>query len=157
MPDSGLRVRRETRTLPDGQAAASCIVTFKTKERRMDGPSGGTIEVNEEHEFTVSDGVVFSGLLSRLGLREDYAKQKRGAVWTIGDEARRSDCITAELAEVAGSRHSLGWFLELQIITENSDESVVQSIRARLLGLLDRCGLGPASIEGRYYAELLRS
>jgi adenylate cyclase class 2 len=142
LPASGLRVRRESRKLPDGNAASACTVTFKTKEKR-DG-----IEVNEETEFTVSDGDAFSALLSRLGLHEDYRKTKTGEVWTV-------DGITAELAEVGDSRRSLGVFLEIEIIADNDNPATVETARARLLGLLADCGLGEDRIESRYYAEML--
>jgi adenylate cyclase class 2 len=148
LPDSGLRVRRETRKLPDGDTAASCVVTFKTKEQR-DGMAG--IEINEENEFTVSDGETFSALLSRLGLHKDYHKHKTGEVWIVDGG------ITAELAEVGDDRQSLGVFLELEIIADGGDPATVKSARARLLKLLVRCGLGEDRIESRYYAEMLRS
>jgi adenylate cyclase class 2 len=143
LPASGLRVRRESRKLPDGTIDAACTVTFKTKEKR-DG-----IEVNEENEFTVSDGTLFSALLTRLGLREDHRKRKTGEVWTVDGD------ITAELAEVGDSRRSLGVFLELEIIADNDSPATVKTARARLLALLAACGLPEDRIESRYYAELL--
>ena len=145
LPDSGLRVRRETRVLPDGNPAVLCAVTFKTKEKR-DG-----IEVNEENEFTVSDGGIFSALLARLGLTEDYRKHKTGEVWIV------DSTITAELAEVGDDRRSLGWFLELEIIAESEAPQTVSTARSRLLKLLADCGIGEDRIESRYYAEMLRS
>jgi adenylate cyclase class 2 len=145
LPASGLRVRRESRKLPDGTVDdAACIVTFKTKEKR-DG-----IEVNEENEFTVSDGDAFAALLPRLGLHEDYRKTKTGEVWTV------DGTITAELAEVGDSRRSLGLFLELEIITDRDDPATVKTARARLLKLLAACDLGEDRIESRYYAEMLK-
>jgi adenylate cyclase class 2 len=144
LPASGVRVRRESRNLPDGSAGAACVVTFKTKEKR-DG-----IEVNEENEFTVSDGDTFSELLSRLGLHEDYHKKKTGEVWIVDGD------ITAELAEVGGTRRSLGYFLEIEIIAAQDDPDTVKAARTRLLALLAGCGLGQDRIESRYYAEMLR-
>jgi adenylate cyclase class 2 len=143
LPASGLRVRFERRELPNGEIAAACVVTFKNKEKR-DG-----IEVNEETEFSVSDGDAFSGLLSRLGLHEDYRKTKIGDVWTVDSN------ITAELAEVGDSRRCLGIFLELEIIAKEDDFATVSTARARLLRLLSDCGLGEDQIESRYYAEML--
>ncbi|MDR1230789.1 MAG: class IV adenylate cyclase [Spirochaetaceae bacterium] len=144
LPASGLRVRHESRKLPDGTIDdAACIVTFKTKEKR-DG-----IEVNEENEFSVSDGDTFSALLPRLGLHEDYRKRKTGEVWIADGD------ITAELAEVSDSRRSLGVFLELEIIADNDSPATVKAARARLLALLAACGLPEHRIEPRYYAEML--
>jgi predicted adenylyl cyclase CyaB len=143
-PVVGLRVRRETQVSPDGEASGVCVVTFKTKQK-WDG-----IEINEENEFTVSDGDVFSTLLGRLGFREDYHKHKTGDRWVV-------DGVTAELAEVGDDRRSLGVFLELEIITDESDPGVVESAGARLFALLAGCGVGKDRIESRYYEELLRS
>jgi adenylate cyclase class 2 len=145
LPASGLRVRRESRILPDGTGRASCIVTFKTKETR------DRIEVNNENEFSVSDGETFSALLPRLGLHEDYRKQKTGEVWTVDHN------ITAELAQVGDTRCSLGYFLEIEIITDRDTPAVVQTARARLLRLLADCALDESRIEPRYYVELLRN
>jgi adenylate cyclase class 2 len=145
LPPSGLRVRHETRTLPDRTTAAACIVTFKTKEKR-DG-----IEVNEENEFTVSDGGTFSALLPRLGLHEDYRKKKAGEVWIVDGD------ITAELAQVGDSRRSLGFFLELEIISDRDDPDTVRIARSRLLTLLAACALPESQIEPRYYAEMLHA
>jgi adenylate cyclase class 2 len=143
LPASGVRLRRETRCLPDGSPAALFVVTFKTKEKR-DG-----IEVNEENEFTVSDEAPFCALLARAGLREAYTKKKTGAVWDV-------EGISAELAEVGDDRRSLGWFLELEIIADNDRPATVETARRRLFTLLSDCGLSREDIEERYYAEMLR-
>jgi adenylate cyclase class 2 len=141
-----LRVRRE-------KTGNSFItrVNYKTKERR-DG-----IEINDEYELEVSDGDCFETLLTRLGLVKRIYKNKRGWSWNC-------EGITAELAEVRGLEISpasiggtapknLGWFLELEILTE--DAGTVAAAREGLLELLEKAGLKKEAIESRYYSELL--
>ncbi|MDR2662737.1 MAG: CYTH domain-containing protein [Treponema sp.] len=171
---SGLRVRRE-HTGGEGQTAEHTLVTYKTKERREG------IEINDEHEFEVSDGAVFEELLERLGLEKRIAKHKTGWVWRYGG-------INAELVKVSGGAKvggaeaggtkvggagfdggtggpeppdsagtkDLGWFLELEILSGpgGSDEAVAAA-RGRLLELLAQAGIGEADLESRYYSELL--
>jgi adenylate cyclase class 2 len=158
---SGLRVRREKKS-----GKETTIVTWKRKEKR-DG-----MEINDEKEFTVSRGTLFEELLYALGLRKKIIKHKEGWVWDI-------DGVTAELAEVSGIHagtsnstgdgiqdssesgisdfpkgeilKTLGWFLELEILGDTDEKAA----RRRLLGALAKAGIGEASIENRYYSELL--
>jgi adenylate cyclase class 2 len=156
---SSLRVRRERQTGADGQTAEHTLVTYKIKERR-DG-----IEINDEHEFEVSDGAVFEELLERLGLEKRIGKHKTGWVWRYGG-------ISAELVKVsgravfgdtvfgdAGTAKDLGWFLELEILAvadpEGAEDEAIAVARGRLLDLLAKTGIGEADLESRYYSELL--
>jgi adenylate cyclase class 2 len=152
LPCSGLRVRREKKA-----GKETTLVTWKKKEKR-DG-----MEINDEREFTVSCGTLFEEFLYTLGLRKKIIKHKKGWAWNI-------DGVTAELAEVSGITEApnftgdeipdssksgilktLGWFLELEIL-DCGDETAA---RRRLLDALAKVGIGEASIENRYYSELL--
>jgi adenylate cyclase class 2 len=158
---SGLRVRREKKA-----GKETILVTWKKKEKR------NGMEINDEREFTVSCGTLFEEFLYTLGLQKKIIKHKEGWVWDIGG-------VTAELAEVSGTYtetpnstgdripdssesgtpdfpkgeilKTLGWFLELEILG-NADE---KAARRRLLDVLAKAGIGEASIENRYYSELL--
>jgi adenylate cyclase class 2 len=136
LPPSGVRIRGETR----GDSPAETVrVTYKTKEVR------DRIEINEEREFTVSDRAPLEELLRRLGLEPGAGKTKRGWCWSAGP-------LTAELSLVGG----LGWFLELEILTEDRGEETLLRAREGLLSFLQRAGIGEDRIEERYYTELLR-
>jgi adenylate cyclase class 2 len=135
----GVRVRKETVAGTHGAVSRTTLVTFKHKELR------GGIEVNDEQEFTVSDGAVFEDLLSWLGLSKGIGKKKQGTAWIYGG-------ITLELSLVEG----LGWFVELEIIADNDRPETVASARLRLLALLGKTGVGEEKIETRYYTEMLR-
>jgi adenylate cyclase class 2 len=136
---SGIRIRRETKTGPSGAVSQALWVTYKVKEVR------GGMEINDEREFSVSDGAAFEELLRRLGLQKGVEKNKRGWAWIC-------DGITTELTEVAG----LGWFVELEIVTNNDADGTVTSARTRILALLRKIGIKNDRIEPRYYTEMLR-
>jgi adenylate cyclase class 2 len=136
---AGIRVRKETVAGPHGAVSRTVQVTFKRKELR------GSMEVNDEREFTVSDGAVFEDLLSRLGLSKGIGKKKQGTAWVY-------DGITLELSLVEG----LGWFVELEIVAGDDRPETVAAARLRLLALLGKTGVGEEKMETRYYTEMLR-
>ncbi|MDR2079414.1 MAG: class IV adenylate cyclase [Treponema sp.] len=135
-PPPGIRIRRER---SGGKEEPATRISYKSKEVREG------IEVNNEREFTVSDGAAFEEFLARLGFERDMEKHKRGWAWICGD-------ITAELCEL----RSLGWFAELEILADNDGPETVAAARKRLLELLGKIGIGEDKIESRYYTELLR-
>ena len=145
LPPSGLRLRLEKRSYPNGTEENATFATYKMKEVR-DG-----IEINNEREFEVrtspSQGEpAFEEFLRRMGLKPGAAKRKRG--WAFSLEG-----ITAELVDVEG----LGWFVELEILADNSSEETFAEGKKRLLKLLDELGVGREAIEDRFYTEMLRA
>ncbi|MHC6203405.1 class IV adenylate cyclase [Breznakiellaceae bacterium SP9] len=141
---NGVRVRNEEAAPANGTKTQSTIVTYKTKETR-DG-----IEINDEHEFTVSNGGALEDLFLRIGLTPQFSKEKKGWTWKYND-TEGAQPITAELLDV----HSLGYFAELEIVLETADDASIQQSRARLFDLLDTIGISRDKIETKYYAELL--
>jgi adenylate cyclase class 2 len=137
-PPQELRIRRETKTSPGGTVSRALWVTYKVKEVR-DG-----MEINDEREFSVSDGPAFEELLCRLGLTKGIEKRKQG--WSWNREGN-----TVELSEVEG----LGWFVELEILTAG-DAGDLSVARTRLLSLLREIKVPEDRIEARYYTEMLR-
>lgn len=132
---SGIRVRKEIR-----HGTATGIITFKNKEVR-DG-----IEINDEREFEVSDTSVFEELLKRLGLVVWVEKHKTGQSW-------RADRITVELSLV----EKLGWFVELEILSDQRDSESIEKARTELFDFLDRLGISRDRLEERYYIEMLKT
>lgn len=133
-----LRVRQETKIDKAGIVTHFNRVTYKTKEIQ-DG-----IEINDEQEFEVSDMKVFEELLRRLGAAQKIKKHKQGQAWKYED-------INAELFLVRG----LGYFIELECISESKDAQTIDNIKSRLMDLLSRLGITKDSIEPRYYTDLL--
>jgi len=136
-----VRLRTQTRRLPDESVVSSVVVTQKVKELK------GGIEVNDEREFTVSSVTEFQAFLKALRFTPSSSKQKHG--WTFFYEG-----ITVELVEVV----PLGWFVEIEILTED-DESRTEAVeegRKRLLAFLQTLGVPESAIESRYYSDMLK-
>ncbi|MCL1927287.1 MAG: CYTH domain-containing protein [Treponema sp.] len=149
---SGPRVRQETK-----EKSTKTLVTWKNKQKR------GELEVNDEHELEVSNGKEFEKLLVLLGLEKQTVKHKQGWSWHYNE-------ITIELCEVSGSVKksfkknspakqgrvkNLGWFLELEIIADDTSDTTIVLARDRLLAVLEQAGVGNENIESRYYTEML--
>jgi len=153
IPRSGIRLRGESKTFPDGTVKKTAYVTYKTKEVR-DG-----IEVNDEKEFEVrssqySPVIVFDEFLKMAGLEPGFSKHKRG--WAFS-----KNVINAELLEV----EKLGWFLEIEIVlndvekdstVNNTVETTINEKKKQLLEFLSDLGIEKNAIESRYYSEMLK-
>jgi adenylate cyclase class 2 len=138
VPPSGIRVRREKDTAPGGEVSTVIHVTYKSKEVREG------IEINDEKEFEVSRSEEFEELLGLLGFAKRTAKTKKGWAYNHGR-------INVELSKVEG----LGWFIELEILSEKKDEETLAGAREELLHFLGDCGIGREALENRYYTEML--
>ncbi|MDR0624156.1 MAG: hypothetical protein LBG10_06975 [Treponema sp.] len=148
LPPAGVRVRRETNTAAEGKISQFSLITYKIRELRAG------VEVNDEREFTVSDGEVFEDLLRRLGLAPGIRKNKRGWAWlvTVPASAGPAAEIRAELSDVK----RLGWFLELEILAPEGDEKTVTPCREKLFWALEQLEIPRGNIETRPYTEMLR-
>jgi adenylate cyclase class 2 len=139
----GFRLRAE-----DGKS----VVTYKSKR------SEGGIEINRESEFGISDPEVFEEFALRLGCEPFYKKRKRGKRYGVdpcergaGSAAACAGAATIEIVEVEG----LGFFIEIEILLPDEDPASVALAQGEIRGFLARAGLGPESIEPRFYSELL--
>jgi len=149
IPRSGIRLRGESKTFPDGTVKKTAYVTYKTKEVR-DG-----IEVNDEKEFEVcsarySPVIAFDEFLKMTGLVPGFSKHKRG--WAFS-----KDGINAELLEVK----KLGWFLEIEIVMDgvekdSTTETAINEKKKQLMEFLSDLGIKKDAIESRYYSEMLK-
>ena len=50
----------------------------------------------------------------------------------------------------------LGFFIEIEILSETNDTKTVQNCHAELLSILEKCSLPQTAIETRYYSEMLK-
>ncbi len=112
------------------------VVTYKNKTM------AGNAEVNEEHEFTVSDEGEFRGLISLMGAGEVIRKEKRGKAYRYGD-------LTVEVCTVAG----LGRFVEVEALLDSADKAG-DSI-GKIREFLARVGIREEQICKRYYIDML--
>ena len=142
---STVRIRHESGEYADGSAYDSVLVTYKAKK------ISGSVEINDEREFTVSDMALFEDLLRYLGLCQDICKEKKGWDWTFPPE-QYGEPITAELSLLTG----LGWFLELEMVTNTNDPQTIAKNQKRLFALLARLEVPVEYIEPRPYTAMLR-
>jgi adenylate cyclase class 2 len=114
------------------------IVTFKAKRNE------GSIEINHETEFEVSDPHAFTALVERIGCEPFYCKHKTGSAYAF-------DGFTIELVKVDG----LGDFIEVEKLLDSDDPESVAVVLGGLKGILARAGVPESDIEGRGYSELI--
>jgi adenylate cyclase class 2 len=133
-----VRVRQEVKIDNAGIATQTAVITYKHKAIRAG------IEVNDELEFEVSNITAFERLLVQLGLKKKIGKHKQGPAWNCAG-------ITAELFLV----RDLGYFVELEIMSDTDDEQTVSEARKRLFALLSCLGIPEEWVEQRYYTEML--
>jgi len=129
-----LRLREENGT---------STVTYKQKEVR------GALEVNNEHEFCVTNRKAFELLLSDLNFSPHRTKRKHTEVWDW--KASDDTEVTIELSLV----DHLGWFLEAEILVPEADATRVETAAATLRSALALCGLGEDDLEPRFYNQML--
>lgn len=116
------------------------MVVVTSKVKRME--SG--IEINHEHEFTISDKESFNAFAASLGFYPWMIKEKKGLCW-------KYQGVTIELVTVAG----LGDFIEIESLMDSADISRSAEVKEQLLTLLDRLGIPQSSLEKRYYIDML--
>jgi predicted adenylyl cyclase CyaB len=111
-------------------------VTYKKKTRERG------FEVNQEHEFSVSDEHAFLGFCEYLGYIKYIEKHKTGDLFTYKQ-------ASIELTYV----DDLGWFIEIECIVE--DESEIHASRDKIHSILSDLEIDADRIEERYYVEML--
>lgn len=141
-PRVNVRIREEKKF---GEDTGVTVVTYKRKEMQ------GSIEVNDEKEFSTDNREDFEVLLSDLDFSPAITKEKKtkSFLYTANDGTH----VTIELSLVT----SLGYFVELEILSEKPDEAEIARTRETLASTLRLCGIGTEAIETRYYTELLSS
>jgi predicted adenylyl cyclase CyaB len=132
IPSSGFRLR--IRTEP-----SRTTVTFK--EKTYDG----NVEVNHEVEFGVLDPEAFKLFLGKMSAKFVYEKSKKGKKWKDGDG------MLAELVDVDG----LGIFLEVETLCEDSKGVDLEIVKAKLMKVIEKCGLSANDLEPLPYSQLL--
>jgi predicted adenylyl cyclase CyaB len=117
----------------------AALVTYKRK--RLEGDH----EVNEEHEFSISDVREFEAFAEGIGYQVCARKHKSGRRY------RTPDGAGIELAEVRG----LGWFVEIEILVAAGNPSGRDAAKQRILELFDQLSIGQERFERRYYIDML--
>jgi predicted adenylyl cyclase CyaB len=102
------------------------------------------LEVNEENEFTLSNGPLFMDLLEKLGCRRSIRKVKRG---------KRYACqgLTVEISWVEG----LGLFVEAEKVLEAATAAEAAVWEKTIRSFLADIGVRDEDIEERPYSVML--
>lgn len=129
-----VRLRSETR---ESTGKTETFVTYKHKSRKEG------FEVNEEHEFTVSNPDDFELILKDAGFNLSFSKHKTAGSWHFAN-------FHIELCILEG----LGEFFEIETFAEENTPEVAQTAHTALLEVLSRCGISSDKVESRYYSEL---
>ncbi|MCE5256455.1 MAG: class IV adenylate cyclase [Spirochaetaceae bacterium] len=132
VPTTGFRFR--IRIEPD-----QTTITFKEKSYTND------IEVNNEVEFGVGNLAGFRRFIEKMSAQQLYTKQKAGTKW------QNEDGIQAELVCVKG----LGYFLEVELLFDEFSDPSIQETKARLMKIVEQCGLSSGDVEPKPYSQLL--
>ncbi|HOV95069.1 MAG TPA: class IV adenylate cyclase [Spirochaetales bacterium] len=132
VPTTGFRfrVRREQ---------TQTTVTFKEKNYTND------IEVNNEIEFGVENLEGFRHFIAKMSAQLLYVKKKSGTAWMS------EDGIRAELVNVEG----VGDFLEVELLFDEVPKPSVTETKARLMQIVEKCGLSEKDLEPRPYSQLM--
>lgn len=143
------RVREESTGPLDGVPSNGGLL-FTRKDKQLQG----AIEVNHEIEFSapLSDASRVFDFCQSLGYIVYVRKEKSGWAWHCRPASPQSPSVHIELVEVT----SLGWFLEMECVLEDdATPGQIQDARTALLALLEALRVPQASIEDRYYMDLL--
>ncbi|MCQ2613833.1 MAG: class IV adenylate cyclase [Treponemataceae bacterium] len=142
-----VRIRQEKETPPAEKAESprnTTWVTYKKKELRLAKDKSG-YEVNEEHEFSVSDAEDFALILKDAGFKKHMQKHKTAYSFIHGD-------FHIELCTI----DRLGDFIEIETFSDTNGSARMKALHDKLVQELMLCGVSPELIENRFYSELLK-
>lgn len=139
-----LRIRQET--------GKPTIVNFKELEINKDG-----LEVNTEKEFSLGQIEdtnpieLFEIILKKNNFAIVSKKHKITKSWTFN--TTKFSTVLIELSEVK----RLGYFIEIEILSESNEKSIIDEAHNTLLETLTKCGIPHSDIEPRYYSQMLNA
>ena len=122
-------------------------MTFKQKTL-VQNPDGSSMEVNTESESEMNKAETIEMIFKTIGAQLVLEKTKDTEHWLYRVE--KFD-LHIELCNVA----TLGYFIEIEVMSEKNDEVTVNRIREVEMQVLERCGIDKSMIESKYYELLL--
>lgn len=132
-PEPSFRIRDERNRI---------LVTAKEKHKAKG------VECNKELEFiheNVSDKDIMLEMASHLGYEILRKKRKTGWEWHFKDVHIELLCVTR-----------LGWFLEMETISEDNSPSSTEPLKHELFDILSSLGYSEKDIEARGYNRMLK-
>lgn len=123
------------------------FLTFKQKTL-VQNPDGSCMEVNTESETEMNKAETIERIFQSINAQLVLEKTKDTEHWHCTME--KFD-LHIELCDVA----TLGYFIEIEVISEKNDETTVNRIREVEMQVLEKCGIDKSMIESKYYEQLL--
>ncbi len=122
--------------------------TYKKKSIQKDKNSSA-IEVNEEHECTISDFSAIETFIKDIGGKISLVKEKITEHWTY---ILNNEEMHIELCNVP----PLGDFLEIETIKNQTDDETVKKIKKLQEQIFTKCDISLDQIEERFYRDMLK-
>lgn len=142
------RIRQQTEKTENG-TKTTYFLTYKKKELKTDS-KGISIEVNDEKESEISDAETVKILFEDIGFTTALKKHKEVMIFSAETDQGKANL---ELCNV----EKLGDFIEIEILSNKSDQNTIEKTQGELKNLLSKCGIPEKDIEKRYYSEMLKS
>lgn len=137
-----IRIRdQENFSVQSTEPEKTILVTYKRKERLK---TDGTMEVNQEEEFTISNRESFIVFLQDAGFVPVLEKEKNVSTW-------KYERILIEVCTIP----LLGDFIEMEVLSETKDKKTLEAIHNQFLLILKKCNISETEIEDKFYSELL--
>lgn len=147
-PESYVSVRFRTEIFYS-QDKTEKITYFTYKKKSIQKTNNSSaIEVNEEHECTISDFSAIETFIKDIGGKISLIKEKITEHWTcvLDDEE-----MHIELCNVP----PLGDFLEIETIQKKASDESVKKIKKLQEQIFTQCDISLDQIEERFYRDLL--
>lgn len=142
-----LRIREEFEETEKGTKKTTYL-TYKKKELQTNS-DGLPVEVNDEKETVIDDVSCLEILIKDIGFEKALYKEK------IVEDYECPTPFGKALLELC-SVQGLGDFLEIEILSETTEDSEIKKIQEELKKLLKKSGIPESEIEKKYYSELLK-
>ena len=148
-PKVKIRIRKEK----CGKTTRS-ILTYKRKEIKSASENSST-ELNEELETEILSSEPLEQFFCDAGFKVALKKHKEVLDWELELPSSIENTklkATLELCNVP----PLGYFLEIEILSSETEPQKIQKLQDLLLEVLDLVQIPRSKIESRYYSEMLR-
>ncbi|MBP3365726.1 MAG: class IV adenylate cyclase [Treponema sp.] len=150
--NSHLKIR--LRTEQTAGAKPCYFVTYKRKELKTAADSIQT-EVNEELESELSSPHALEQFLCDCGFQPVLKKRKEAESWKAPVPGLEGQAAALKATLEICTVPPLGDFLEIEILSPETDSSAVSRFQEALAVLLEKAGIEQKCIESRYYSDLL--
>lgn len=145
-----IRIRKQKVTDSNGNTRNEILLTYKQKKLVASANSENPVEVNDEKETLMEDSLPLETFLSDNGFEIMLNKKKETLSWKKFIEEIKLEA-NIELCNVP----PLGDFLEIEILSPNSQPQIIDAIHAALEKIFQDLHISKNDIENRYYSELM--